>query len=99
MWFQYPIHRVDDVGSLKDIQPEGDAPAWKKNFTMKKSPDAKKKEQKEALETAYEACSIDEKITIKAIAEYMGVTEKTARNRIKEHGGFWVDDGVVGKKG
>ncbi|MDT2265565.1 AAA family ATPase [Paenibacillus larvae] len=30
MWFQYPIHKVDDVGSLKDIEPEGEAPAWKK---------------------------------------------------------------------
>ncbi|QHZ52181.1 Regulatory protein RepA [Paenibacillus larvae subsp. larvae] len=99
MWFQYPIHKVDDVGSLKDIEPEGEAPAWKKNFTKKKSPEAKKKEQKESLETAYEACSIDEKITLKAIAEYMGVTEKTARNRIKEHGGFWIEDGEVGKKG
>lgn len=32
------------------------------------------------------------------IAEYMGVTEKTARNRIKEHGDFWVDGSEVGKK-
>lgn len=22
MWFQYPIHKVDDVGSLKDIDPK-----------------------------------------------------------------------------
>ena len=28
----------------------------------------------------------------------MGVTEKTVRNRLKEHGGFWVDGGQVGKK-
>ena len=47
---------------------------------------------------AYGACSIDGKVTLGALSEYMGVTEKTVRNRLKEHGGFWIDDGVVGKK-
>ena len=32
------------------------------------------------------------------MAEYMGVTPKTVRNRLKEHGGFWIDEGVVGEK-
>ena len=49
-------------------------------------------------ETAFEACGIDDKVTVKAMAEYMGVTEKTVRNRLKEHGGFWIDEGQVGKK-
>lgn len=98
MWFQYPVHRVDDVGSLKDLSPPDEKPAWQKNFNKKKNPEERKKEQKEALETAYEACSIEEKITLKAIAEYMGVTEKTARNRIRNHGGFWIEDGEVGRK-
>lgn len=98
MWFQYPVHRVDDVGSLKDLSPPDEKPAWQKNFTKKKSPEERKKEQKEALETAYEACSIDDKVTIKSIAEYMGLSEKTARRRIKEHEDFWIDDGEVGRK-
>ena len=33
-----------------------------------------------------------------ALAEYMGVTDKTVRNRLKEHGGFWIDEGEVGRK-
>jgi RecA-family ATPase len=98
MWFDYPIHTVDEVGSLKDIEPEGEAPPWKKNFTKKKTAAERKEEQKVALETAYEACSIDENVTVDSLAEYMGVTEKTIRNRIRNHGGFWVDDGHVGKK-
>lgn len=96
MWFEYPIHKVDEVGSLKDIEPEGDAPAWKKNFEKKKSSKDRKEEQKAALETAYEACSIEEKITVEALAEFMGVTEKTVRTRIKNHGGYWVTNGEVG---
>jgi hypothetical protein len=98
MWFQYPVHKVDDTGFLKDIQPEGDTPPWKKNFTKKKSPVDRKKEQLEALEVAYEACGIDEKVTIKALTEYMGISDKSVRRRIKEHGSFWVDDGEVGRK-
>jgi predicted ArsR family transcriptional regulator len=50
------------------------------------------------VETAYEVCGFNGQVTIQNLAEYMGVTEKTARNRIKEHGGFWVDDGNIGKK-
>lgn len=98
MWFQYPIHKVDDTGILKDVEPEGETPPWKKNFTKKKTADERKEERKQALEAAYEACGIDEQVTVNAIAEYMGVTEKTVRNRIKEHGGFWIDEGNVGKK-
>lgn len=98
LWFDYPVHHVDRVGSLKDVEAEGEAPSWKRNFTKKKSPEERKKEKETALETAYEACSIDEQVTIKDIAEYMGVTDKTVRNRIKEHGGFWIDGGEVGKK-
>lgn len=98
MWFQYPVHTVDDTGILKDIQPESDQPGWKKNFKKKKTPEERKEERKRALEAAFEACSIDENVTTDSLAEYMGVTEKTVRNRIKEHGGFWIDEGTVGKK-
>lgn len=97
MWFEYPVHKVDDVGILKDIDPEGDAPPWKKNFTKKKSPEDRKQEQKEALEMAYESCTIEDVVTLDSIAEFMGVTEKTVRNRIKNHGGFWINNGEVGR--
>ncbi len=98
LWFKYPVHSIDRIGLLKDVEAEGEAPTWKKNFTKKKSPDDRKKERKESLETAFDACGIEGKITVQAMAEYLGVTEKTARNRIKEHGGFWIDEGHVGKK-
>lgn len=96
MWFDYPIHVIDKEDSLKDLEAEGNAPTWKKNFTKKKTPEERKKEQNEALEMAYEACGIDEVITVKALAEYMGVSEKTVRNRIKSHGGYWIANGEIG---
>lgn len=98
MWFQYPVHKIDDIGVLRDIQPEGDGPAWKKNFNKKKSPEESKKERNAALETAFDACGIEEKITVNALAEYMGISDKSVRRRIKDHGGFWIAEGEVGRK-
>lgn len=97
LWFDYPVHKVDQIGVLKDVIPD-DVQTYKKNFKKKKSPDDAKKERIKAVETAYEACGIDEKVTVKALSEYMGVGEKTVRNRLKEHGGYWIDEGIVGKK-
>lgn len=98
LWFDYPVHKADESGALQDIKPEEDKPAWKRAMDRRKSPEDKKKERKEGLEMAFEACGIGEKVTVEDLAEYMAVTEKTVRNRLKEHGGFVVDDGEVRKK-
>ena len=98
LWFKYPVHDIDNIGVLKDIAVDDGMPTWKKNFAKKKTDAERKTERKNSLETAFEACGIDDKVTVKAMAEYMGVTEKTVRNRLKEHGGFWIDEGQVGKK-
>ncbi len=98
LWFDYPVHHVDNIGVLTDVEPDGEVPLWKKAAEKRKPPGDKKKERKEAIETAYSACTIDGDVTVEAMAEYMGVTEKTVRNRIKEHGDFWIDEGKVGRK-
>ena len=98
LWFKYPVHNIDNIGVLKDIAVDDGMPTWKKNFAKKKTDAERKTERKNSLETAFEACGIDDKVTVKSMAEYMGVTEKTVRNRLKEHGGFLIDEGQVGKK-
>ena len=99
LWFNYPVHNVDKVGMLKDADADGEAPPWqKKNLGRKKTKEELKTERIQAIETAYEACGIDEKVTIKSLAEYIGKSEDTVRNYIKEHGGYWIDNGEVGKK-
>ena len=97
LWFDYPVHEQDVIGVLKDVNPD-EQQTWKKNFTKKKSPEEKKKERKHSIETAYDACNTDGNVTVKDLSEYLGVGEKTVRNRLKEHGGFWIDEGVIGKK-
>lgn len=98
LWFDYPIHKIDDIGNLKDLSSDTEQTGWKKNFSKKKTSKERKEERKHNIEAAYEACKINGDVTINDIAEYMGVTEKTARNRLKEHGDFWIDEGNVGKK-
>ena len=34
-WFDYPVHRIDDTGMLKDMDADGEQPYWKQN--LKKS--------------------------------------------------------------
>lgn len=98
VWFDYPVHCIDRIGVLKDIQPEAEKAPWQKAIGKRKTPADKKKERKQSIETAYEACGINDKVTVEDLAEYMAVTIKTVRNRLKEHGGFVIEEGNVRKK-
>ena len=101
LWFDYPVHRTDESGALGDIQPDAEKSAWQKNFKKKRTPKEAKKDRMSSLEEQYESLKSfneDGKVTVKDLAESMGTTEKTVRNRIKEHGGFWIDEGNMGKK-
>ncbi len=98
MWFRYPVHINDESGVLKDVEPEGESPPWKKAMGKRKTKKDRKQERKDAFESAYEACSIDENVTIEALSEFMGVTDRTVWNRIKEHGGFKVEENTVTRK-
>ena len=98
LWFDYPIHNVDKVGVLQDVEAEGEKAPWQKAMDKRKPKESKAKERKVALENAMEACSIDGDITVIALEEYMGLSKNSVKNRIKEHGGYEINDGVVVKK-
>lgn len=98
LWFEYPIHHVDDNNLLTDVEAEGEKAPWHKNFKNKKTPTELKKSRRKSFETAFEACGINGEVTIKTLSEYMGKSEDTVRRHLKEHGGFWIDNGTVGKK-
>lgn len=99
VWFEHPIHVPDDAGELKDAEFEGgQAPWWQDNFEKKKSPDEAKESRVNGIEIAFEACAENGRATLGALAESLGCSPKTVRNRAKEHGGFWVDGGVVTRK-
>lgn len=98
LWFDYPIHREDVTGALKDLDVDGESD-WRRNFSKRKSNKERSDERKESIETAFSGIEENGRCRMSELADYLGVTEKTVRNRLKEHGGFWVDAGECGMKG
>ena len=93
MWFSYPLHIVDDTGILDDIELDDNTPnwkkTWKKNFDAKMTPEQRKEERKIAFDTAYSALNDGlAPVTSEALCEYMGISEKTLKRRIKELDGY-----------
>lgn len=99
LWFDYPIHREDESGALQDIQPEEEKPPWKKGSEKnKKSAKDRKAERRKALEEALGGSNFGDDPSLDHVAEYLGVSKRTARDRINEHGGYEIEDGIVRKK-
>lgn len=94
MWFAYPVHRVDDVGSLKDIQPEGESagPDWKKAIGKRKDKAKEERRTKaEEFEDAVANCNFGEPPTILDLTAWYNqsgkeVAERTIRDWIKRYG-------------
>lgn len=100
MWFDYPVHRIDQVGILKDLQLENDKPAWQKGKeARKKQGEQVRKAKKEKYKMAIESFRFDHEDkyptvkelyeVLKSDAEATGEKypeEKTVRNSLKEIG-------------
>lgn len=99
MWFDYPIHKKDSSGVLKDCEVDGESQNWKKNFSKKRSNQERSQERKESIETAFSGVEENGKCRLSDLAEYLALTEKSVRSRLKEHGGFWIESGECGLKG
>ncbi|MBL3715596.1 AAA family ATPase [Lactococcus garvieae] len=104
LWFNYPLHRVDEVGSLKDLDPVGlNDNKWAKGG--KKSGEVRSSEEKKAarikkntekLHIAFESLDMDGtgKVRIGQIVTYFEdkVTRNTIKNWIKEQEFLTIDD-------
>lgn len=93
LWFNYPLHHSDDAGVLKDLEPVGSEPAYKrgaangggaKNSEEKKADRIKK--NTENLVAAFETLDMENKgeLRIGELVDYFG----KSRNTIKK----WLDD-------
>lgn len=104
LWFDYPVHRADESGVLADQQPEGEGAGYAARRMGRSRWKGKSKEDRRAdraasLDTAYSAVeSVGDAVTVYSLAEYMGVGERTVRNRIKETDAYWIDGEKVGRK-
>jgi len=99
MWFQYPIHKIDRVGSLKDIDPDGESPPWQKATDKRKN---KAKEQRrskaEEFEDVVNQCNFGEPPTLLDVMAWYDstgkeVAERTVRDWIKKYG-YQIDRNI-----
>lgn len=89
LWFRYPVHVEDSVGVLKDLQAEAEMQPFqrgnkKRGEKTKETYAAQKADKKAALLNAFDACNMDGTVSLQDMAEYLGISEKTVRRRVKE---------------
>lgn len=94
LWFDYPVHRLDEVGSLSDLQADAEKPAWQKK---QKTPQERKKEKNDSLKAAFDASDLEGKGRVKMsdLMEYMGVTINTVKKYVDNSKDFKREDGTV----
>ena len=97
LWFDYPVHRLDEVGCLSDIQPDAEKPPWQRGKeARKKQGDQQRKDKESKYRMAIENFKFehgDQYPTVKELfeqiksdAEAVGEkypAEKTVRNSLK----------------
>lgn len=86
-YFDYPVHRVDTEGLLKDLKPESDKPYWQKGVEARKSKEEKQEERFQQLETAYDICNIEGNgVSTTELMDYLDISKPSLKRWIDEYG-------------
>lgn len=81
VFFKYPLHIVDTSGRLDKFYPKGDIHNAQKASPNYSTPESRKS----SLDDAFNILNIDEDgVTVKELADYLGKTERTIREYVKE---------------
>ena len=84
MWFDHPIHLVDEDGTLLKSAAQGSFQAAR----AKNSKYTTREERKERLDRAFQACQAEApggNVKVEQIAKYLDVSDKTVRSYVKEN--------------
>ena len=96
MWFEYPVHRIDDTGILQDIKLDDANP-----FTQgrKKLNQNRSEKANAEFEEAFNMCDMDGdgQVTLQDIMDYTGKSKQSIYGRIKKMEKFIINDGVIEK--
>ena len=92
VWFDYPVHRIDDTGTLESIKLDVEmTPAERGRNSRSKI----KRSRIQNLEAAYNACLISGEVTVGDMAEYLDVSVKTVGRDIDSSETFRREQGKV----
>lgn len=108
LWFDYPIHRPDVDGLLKDVQVDADAPCGRRRRTPEEKEAAKEKRMDGAkeyyadkrqktlseLESAFSWLEKEpgQAVAISDLMAHMHVTRNTIKTYVDQHDGFIRDE-------
>lgn len=84
MWFEHPIHLVDEDGTLLKSAAHGSFAAAR----AKNSKYTTKEERRERLDRAFQACQAEApggNVKVEQISKYLSVSDKTIRSYVKEN--------------
>lgn len=91
-WFDYPVHRVDKTGILKEMQPYGSPAAIRSENPRCKTA----REAADEFRTAFDALNVDGKVSVQDMTKYLEVSDKTIYARLKKMGNdYSLRKGVI----
>ena len=86
LWFDYPVHSVDTSGILKDAAEEEKRPFFERATAKRKEKAADQNEKNRIkFENAINFCNDGEAPTVKQVAEYLDMKERTVRSWIDKY--------------
>ena len=95
VWFEYPIHRMDDSGELDGANAAGSPLANLAKSGKRTTAEGRRS----SLSNAFDVCAASPPVKIKDLAEYMGINERTVRRYLEEfEADFWCESSIVGRK-
>lgn len=79
LWFDYPVHKVDESGVLRDIEPEDAKPLWQKaSEKRKKQAQENKKKTVSEFEIVFSNIEFEgRKVPAQELADKLNVSSKT----------------------
>ena len=100
VWFKYPLHEIDLLGVLKDLQSDVELTTQQrasKNGHKRQSQIAKAKAADKSAElvNTFDSCAVDGRIGIDDMAEMLGVSRDTVERRIKKCSELKFENGQI----
>ena len=107
LWFEYPIHRADTSGTLRDMAADGEkhGSIYKAQNARKENAQQKRETKREKTEAAIQNANAGGPVTVKDLVQYFTPkggeppAVRNVKNWIKD-AGYWIDKntGYVLKK-
>jgi RecA-family ATPase len=102
LFFKYPTHLLDSNGLLADAKAEGEDAAWLRKPMSSEARLKRRREVQERrneednrmLEVALQS-NYGEPVSVKEVAERMACTDKTVRNKVRNHPKYKIRNGLV----